>query len=73
MVPAAPHEPYCAVRVIAQRPIPAMRPSLDAGEVLAPRDILLVVRFTRNWIHYGFMVHTIICVVIAAVEGLMGR
>jgi len=46
---------------------------LDTDEVLAPRDILLVVRFTRNWIHYGFMAHTFLCVVIAAVEGLMGR
>jgi len=50
------------------RPNPA-----TSSEVLAPRDILLVVRFTRNWIHYGFITHTVICVVIAAVEGLLGR
>jgi hypothetical protein len=36
------------------------------------RDTYLVFRFTRNWIHYGFMVHTAICVVVAAVEGLLG-
>ena len=43
------------------------------GEVLGTRDVLLVVRFTRNWIHYGFIAHTVVCVVIAAVEGLLGR
>ena len=59
--------------VLALRPVPAARPSLATGDVLAPRDILLVVRFTRHWIHYGFLVHTIACVVIAAVEGLLGR
>jgi hypothetical protein len=37
------------------------------------RDVLQVVRFTRNWIHYGFLGHTIVCVLIAALEGLMGR
>jgi len=62
------------VRVdLALHPVPATRPSLATDEVLAPRDILLVVRFTRNWIHYGFITHTVICVVIAAVEGLLGH
>jgi hypothetical protein len=37
------------------------------------RDIQLVVRFTRHWIHYGFLTHTVVCIVIAALEGLMGR
>jgi hypothetical protein len=50
-----------------------MRPGLAPANVLEPSAILLVVRFTRNWIHYGFMTHTLVCVVIAAVEGLMGR
>lgn len=59
--------------VLALRPVPAARPGLATDEILAPRDILLVVRFTRNWIHYGFMAHTVVCVVIAAVEGLLGR
>ena len=62
------------MRVVpALRPVPAAPQGLASGEVLAPRDILLVVRFTRNWIHYGFITHTVICVVIAAVEGLLGR
>ena len=66
--------PYCAVRVVlAPLPVPTTRPSPATGEVLAPRDLLLVVRFTRNWIHYGFMAHTVVCVVIAAVEGVLGR
>jgi hypothetical protein len=37
------------------------------------QDIYLVVRFTRNWIHYGFLAHIGICVVIAALEGVFGR
>jgi hypothetical protein len=36
-------------------------------------DVKLVIRFTRHWIHYGFLAHTIICTVIGAVEGLLGR
>jgi hypothetical protein len=60
--------------VLALRQVSAIRHSpASSSEVLAPGDILLVVRFTRNWIHYGFMTHTVICVVIAAVEGLLGR
>jgi hypothetical protein len=37
------------------------------------RDVQQVVRFTRLWIHYGFLGHTTVCILIAAVEGLMGR
>ena len=56
-----------------------MVPPLDGGTYCAVRDILgigdviLVVRFTRHWIHYGFLAHTVVCVVIAAFEGLMGQ
>jgi hypothetical protein len=42
----------------------------DAG---AMSDAALIARFTRNWIHYGFLGHTVLCVLIAAIEGLMGR
>jgi hypothetical protein len=37
------------------------------------RDTYLVIRFTRLWIHYGFLAHVAICVVVAAIEGLLGR
>jgi len=37
------------------------------------QDIYLVVRFTRNWIHYGFLAHTALCILIAAVEGVLGK
>ena len=56
-----------------------MVPPADNGaycavrDVLAIRDVLLVVRFTRNWVHYGFFTHTVVCILIAAMEGLMGR
>jgi hypothetical protein len=36
-------------------------------------DVRLIIRFTRHWIHYGFLAHILICTVIAAVEGLLGR
>ncbi len=37
------------------------------------RDVYLVVRFTRNWIHYGFLAHIAVCTLIAAVEGVLGK
>jgi hypothetical protein len=36
-------------------------------------DFRLVIRLTRHWIHYGIFAHTVICTLIAAIEGLMGR
>jgi hypothetical protein len=39
----------------------------------AMQDFYLVLRFTRHWIHYGFLTHVVLCTVIAAVEGLLGR
>jgi hypothetical protein len=35
-------------------------------------DIRLVMRFTRHWIHYGFILHTTLCVTIAAIKGILG-
>jgi hypothetical protein len=37
------------------------------------QDLYLVLRLTRHWIHYGFIAHIVLCTVIAAVEGLLGR
>ena len=37
------------------------------------QDVRLIIRFTRHWIHYGFMTHVAICAVVAAAEGLLGR
>ncbi len=36
-------------------------------------DVVLVIRMTQTWIRYGILAHTIICTVVAAVEGLLGR
>ena len=36
-------------------------------------DIGLVLRYTRRWLHYGLFAHTIICIVIAGLEGLFAR
>lgn len=48
-------------------PIAVRKPHCDM------RDVRLVVRFTRLWIHYGFLGHTFVCILVAALEGLMGR
>ena len=50
-----------------------MVPPAGSGSHCAMRDVYQVVRFTRLWIHYGFLTHTVVCIVIAALEGLMGR
>jgi hypothetical protein len=36
-------------------------------------DLKLILRFTRHWIHYGFLAHIGICTIVAAVKGLLGR
>ena len=36
-------------------------------------DVRLVLRFTRHWIHYGIFAHTLVCVLMAAVEGVLQR
>ena len=36
------------------------------------KDIYMVVRFTRHWIHYGFLAHVVICILASAVKGLLG-
>ena len=36
-------------------------------------DLGLVLRFTRDWIHYGFLGHTAVCVLIAAYRGVTGQ
>lgn len=36
-------------------------------------DVWLIVRFTRHWIHYGFLAHITICVVVAAIKGILGQ
>jgi len=33
----------------------------------------LVLRFTRHWIHYGFLLHTSVCILVAAIKGLLGQ
>jgi len=48
--------------------------AFSAGtDLLEMGEVALVVRFTRNWIHYGLLGHTVVCILIAAVEGLLGR
>ncbi|MBX9603091.1 MAG: hypothetical protein K2X35_18955 [Bryobacteraceae bacterium] len=37
------------------------------------RDFFLVIRYTRNWLHYGFMALIFVCVLVGAVKGLLAR
>ena len=37
------------------------------------QDFQQIIRFTRNWIHYGFLVHISLCTLIAAVKGVLGN
>jgi len=34
-------------------------------------DFILIVRYTRNWLHYGWMGFTFLLCTVAAVQGLM--
>ncbi len=40
---------------------------------VAMSDVVLVLRYTRRWIQYGVFAHTIVCTMIAAIEGVLGR
>jgi hypothetical protein len=37
------------------------------------RDLHLILRFTRHWIHYGFITHVALCALVGAIEGVLGR
>jgi hypothetical protein len=37
------------------------------------RDVRLVLRFTRHWVHYGILGHSALCIVVGALRGLLGR
>jgi len=37
------------------------------------RNVYLVIRLTRYWIHYGFLAHVVVCTLVGAVEGVLGR
>jgi hypothetical protein len=41
--------------------------------IWAMQDIYLIIRFTRHWIHYGLLAHVLVCTLIGAVEGVLGR
>lgn len=36
-------------------------------------DLSLVLRYTRRWIQYGVLAHTVICTLVGAIEGVLGR
>jgi hypothetical protein len=54
-------------------PLPLREANWVVSFLLQAEDLLRVVRYTRHWIHYGFLAHIGLCTLIAAVEGLLGR
>ncbi len=54
-------------RVVIRLSIRAARRNFAAD------DVTLLCRYTRHWIHYGLFAHIVICTVIGAVEGVLGR
>lgn len=34
-------------------------------------DFVLVLRYTRRWIHYGFLFHIVTSILIAGIQGLL--
>jgi hypothetical protein len=41
--------------------------------LVAMQDFYLIIRYTRHWIHYGFLAHIGVCVLIGAFKGVLGR
>jgi hypothetical protein len=41
--------------------------------LVAMQDVYLILRYTRHWIHYGFLAHIGVCVLIAAFKGVLSR
>ncbi len=39
---------------------------------LTNEDWRLIMHFTRNWLHYGWMAMVLFCTLVGAVEGVMG-
>jgi hypothetical protein len=37
------------------------------------QELYLILRLTRQWIHYGLLAHITVCTIIGAVEGVLGR
>jgi hypothetical protein len=37
------------------------------------RDFSLIMRYTRRWIQIGVLAHTVICTVVGAIEGMLGK
>jgi hypothetical protein len=35
------------------------------------QDLVLVIRFTRNWIHYGCLLHVFLFALAAATQGIL--
>ena len=44
-----------------------------AQYLCAMSDVSLVLRYTRRWVQYGVFAHIVICTLVGAVEGVLGK
>jgi hypothetical protein len=52
---------------------PKWRSIQAAWPTVSNRDLRLIARYTRRWIHYGLFAHIGVCTLVGAVEGVFGR
>lgn len=59
----------------AEPPWDRMREQVLWATAPAPplrEDLYLIVRYTRHWLHYGFLAFILLSVLVGAVKGLLG-
>jgi hypothetical protein len=52
---------------------PKLRSIQAAWPTVSRRDLRLIARYTRHWIHYGLFAHIAVCTLIGDIEGVFGR
>ena len=52
--------------------LPRFDSFLSEYEDAEPREyVVLIIRFTRNWIHYGCLLHVFLFALVAAAQGML--
>jgi hypothetical protein len=47
---------------------------VGCGKVVVPMgDVQLIIRFTRQWIHYGYLAHITVCTIVGAIKCVLGH
>ncbi len=64
-----------AAEMASEPPWEQLREQVLLATAPAPplrEDLYLIVRYTRHWLHYGFLVFILLSVLVGAVKGLLG-